>query len=80
MGDRVMVENPLPHRDLPLRVGIVEQAIAADDKHHIGDHADPQRQRAAHGSGVWPNIGGGQAHEFPLSFQPQSKHIGHNSR
>lgn len=44
VGHRVMVENPLPNRDLPLRVGVVQQAIATEDQYRIAHDADPQRQ------------------------------------
>jgi len=36
-----MVENPLADRDLPLRVGIDQQAIAGEEKQRIGEHKNP---------------------------------------
>jgi hypothetical protein len=62
-----MVEDPLPDRDLPLRVGIEQQPVADRDQQHIDGNADPQRQRSGHGFGIWSDVGGGQRHgrNFP---------------
>ena len=38
---RAMVEDPLPDRDLPHRVGIDQQPVAGQQKQRIDADADP---------------------------------------
>jgi hypothetical protein len=79
----MMIDDPLPDGDLPLRIRIEQQLVAGKDEQSIAEDADPQRQQPARGAGFLDRVGDGKGHvrKNPQgAFSGRSKHTGHNSR
>jgi hypothetical protein len=50
LGHRAMINDPLPDRDLPHRIGIDQQVVSGAKKERIDGNADQQRQQPAQGA------------------------------